>query len=239
VRVDRAASALDLLDDGLPPPTKWQVFFCAELCGAVQSRGREGMPADAWPPELGPDATDLKDMVDRGLLASAVGYGGCGGAGTSGSPPLKHALSRLRCWNGWNAWRQIVQPMRSLRPTSVSAAGSTPSHGVGHVCPLRVSSHVEPRPEKPRPQSPSMLCARCVGCTWSVTRRAVSGRSPQRGESACRACTKGSRVRYVSAIREQCRRRWLRCRYVRGLTRGGSTGSWRRPRCLLGCAPTG
>jgi hypothetical protein len=61
------------LHDGLPPTTKVQVFFWAEVCGAVHARGREGMPDGQWPPDLGPDPHDLKQMAERGLLAKRRG----------------------------------------------------------------------------------------------------------------------------------------------------------------------
>jgi hypothetical protein len=56
-------------DDGLPPPTKAQVYFWAQACGAVSAAGRGGMPDGGWPTDLGPDASDLKEMAERGLLA--------------------------------------------------------------------------------------------------------------------------------------------------------------------------
>jgi len=59
--------------EGLPPPTKWQVFYWAEVCGAVSERGRDGILDDAWPPNLAPDAQDLKHLAERGLLAKRRG----------------------------------------------------------------------------------------------------------------------------------------------------------------------
>jgi hypothetical protein len=68
-----AGSADTALDDGLPPPTKAQVFFWAEVCGAIHERGREGMTNEKWPPDLDPDVQDLKQMADRRLLAKRRG----------------------------------------------------------------------------------------------------------------------------------------------------------------------
>ncbi len=74
-RIDTSLRSTDATpsEDGLPPPTKAQAFFWAEVCGAVHTAGRGGMPGDGWPPELGPDTSDLKDMAERGLLARRRG----------------------------------------------------------------------------------------------------------------------------------------------------------------------
>ncbi len=56
-------------DDGLPPPTKAQVFYWAQLCGELHLRGAAGIgEADGWPPDLVPSQTTLKALQERRLV---------------------------------------------------------------------------------------------------------------------------------------------------------------------------
>jgi len=66
--LSQATQPVDAPDDGLLPPTKLQVYFWAQLCGAVHARGRDGMLDEAWPPDLAPEHRDLTLLVERGLL---------------------------------------------------------------------------------------------------------------------------------------------------------------------------
>jgi len=68
-----ATPSMGALDDGLPPPTKAQAFFWAQVCGAARAAGVDDVRDGAWPPDLGVDARDLKQMVERGLLAKRGG----------------------------------------------------------------------------------------------------------------------------------------------------------------------
>jgi len=62
-------SVADVLD-GLPPPTKAQVFYWAQLCGELQLRGAAGIAkAEGWPADLTPSQTTLKALQERGLVA--------------------------------------------------------------------------------------------------------------------------------------------------------------------------
>jgi hypothetical protein len=88
--------ATDTGDDGLPPPTKCQVFYWAEACGAVHAHGREGILDNTWPPELSPDDVDLKQMVERGLLAK-----------------------RGRVWRRWWWWWQWYEQLSALKVPAV------------------------------------------------------------------------------------------------------------------------
>ncbi len=57
-------------EDGLPPPTKAQVFYWAQLCGELSKSGIAGIAgADGWPADLRPTAPTLKALVERGLIA--------------------------------------------------------------------------------------------------------------------------------------------------------------------------
>jgi len=56
--------------DGLPPPTKAQVYYWAQLCGELSLRGTAGIAgADGWPADLVPSSITLKALQERGLLA--------------------------------------------------------------------------------------------------------------------------------------------------------------------------
>jgi hypothetical protein len=57
-------------DDGLPPPTKAQVFYWAQLCGELGLQGTAGIAdADGWSADLAPSASTLKALQERGLVA--------------------------------------------------------------------------------------------------------------------------------------------------------------------------
>ncbi len=57
-------------DDGLPPPTKAQVFYWAQLCGELTLRGTAGIAgAEGWSADLAPTPTTLKALQERGLIA--------------------------------------------------------------------------------------------------------------------------------------------------------------------------
>ncbi len=65
-----AAPAGVLGDDGLPPLTKAQVFYWAQLCGELHLRGTAGIAdADGWSADLVPSAPTLKALQARGLVA--------------------------------------------------------------------------------------------------------------------------------------------------------------------------
>jgi len=68
-----APAALPSADDGgdgLPPPTKAQVFHWAQLCGELTLRGTAGIAdADGWSADLAPTAATLKALQERGLVA--------------------------------------------------------------------------------------------------------------------------------------------------------------------------
>jgi len=56
--------------DGLPPPTKAQCFYWAQLCGELRLRGMVGITeADGWPADLVPSPPTLKALQERGLVA--------------------------------------------------------------------------------------------------------------------------------------------------------------------------
>jgi len=58
------------VDDGLPPPTKAQVFYWAQLCGELDLRGTSGITeAQGWPADLVPSQATLKALQQRGLVA--------------------------------------------------------------------------------------------------------------------------------------------------------------------------
>jgi len=58
------------VDDGLPPTTKAQVFYWAQLCGELSLRGMAGIAeAQGWPDDLVPSQTTLKALQARGLIA--------------------------------------------------------------------------------------------------------------------------------------------------------------------------
>jgi len=57
-------------DDGLPPPTKAQVFYWAQLCGELTLRGVAGIAdADGWSADLAPSASTLRALQERRLVA--------------------------------------------------------------------------------------------------------------------------------------------------------------------------
>jgi hypothetical protein len=56
--------------DGLPPPTKAQVFYWAQLCGELTLRGTAGVAdADGWSADLVPTLATLKGLQERNLVA--------------------------------------------------------------------------------------------------------------------------------------------------------------------------
>jgi len=58
------------VEDGLPPPTKAQVFYWAQLCGELSLRGTAGIAeAQGWPADLVPSQATLKALQERGLVA--------------------------------------------------------------------------------------------------------------------------------------------------------------------------
>jgi hypothetical protein len=57
-------------DDGLPPPTKAQVFYWAQLCGELHRRGTDGIAgAEGWPSDLMPSHATLEALQERSLVA--------------------------------------------------------------------------------------------------------------------------------------------------------------------------
>jgi hypothetical protein len=67
--VAHVPSVVDV-DDRLPPPTKAQAFYWAQLCGELSLRGTAGIAeAQGWPADLVPSPATLKALQDRGLVA--------------------------------------------------------------------------------------------------------------------------------------------------------------------------
>ncbi len=65
-----ATSGADDGVDGLPPPTKAQVFYWAQLCGELTRQGTAGIAdADGWSADLVPTPATLKALQERRLLA--------------------------------------------------------------------------------------------------------------------------------------------------------------------------
>jgi hypothetical protein len=57
-------------DDGLPPPPKAQVFYWAQLCGKLSTRGTAGIAAvEDWPADVRPTTSTLTVLVQRGFIA--------------------------------------------------------------------------------------------------------------------------------------------------------------------------
>ncbi len=55
-------------DDGLPPPTKAQLFYWRQLAGEVHQRGAAGLRDEEWPPDLAPQPHTLRQLVERCIL---------------------------------------------------------------------------------------------------------------------------------------------------------------------------
>jgi hypothetical protein len=71
--VSTVSTASDLLDDGLPPPTKSQVHYWRELAGAISVYGALGLRDDQWPADLAPSKPTLTCLQERQLVVRRRG----------------------------------------------------------------------------------------------------------------------------------------------------------------------
>ncbi len=55
-------------DDGLPPPTKTQLFYWRQLAGEVHRHGAAGLRDEEWPADLAPQSHTLRQLAERRIL---------------------------------------------------------------------------------------------------------------------------------------------------------------------------